>query len=344
MSDAHLFGSGAVARLEARLREFYGMKHALTVANATLGLLAIGQSLGISGSEFVTTPYTYGATLAGWLWLGNRPVFADIDPHTLALDPEAARRVIMPKTKAMLAVDLFGVPADMAALRRLADEYGIWYIADAAQSLGAYKDGRPASSMADALVVSFTVGKTIFAGEGGAILTNHDALYEKLVWYTQHPERQRRELGINLVNEFALNGRIHPLAAQIADSEFDRALALLRARQKMCFQIIDKLNRTNLVEPIRFGEQAIKPAFFRLSAAWKGMPQERALARELADVRLAPSPVRLLYRQAAFVAQYGQRTVASLCPHAERQAQKRFCLIHQARSEKVQSFSNGTGH
>jgi dTDP-4-amino-4,6-dideoxygalactose transaminase len=314
------------------------------VANATLGLLAIGQSLGISGSEFVTTPYTYGATLAGWLWLGNRPVFADIDPHTLALDPEAARRAVTPRTKALLAVDLFGVPADMAALRRLADEHGIWYIADAAQSLGAYRDGRPASSMADALVVSFTVGKTIFAGEGGAILTNHDALYEKLLWYTQHPERQRRELGINLVNEFALNGRIHPLAAQIANAGFDRALAGLGAQQQICFKIITELNRTNLVEPIRFGEQAIKPAFFRLSAAWKGKPQERALERDLGNIRLAPSPVRLLYRQPAFVAQYGRGMVASVCPQAERQAKKRFCLLYQALPEEVQSFSNGTCH
>ena len=148
MSDAHLQGIGAIAELEARLRKVYGMKHALTVANATLGLLAIGQSLGLSCSEFVTTPYTYGASLAGWLWLGNRPVFADIDPQTLALDPEAARRTITAKTKAILAVDLFGIPADMAALRRLADEFGIWYIADAAESLGAYRSGRPASSMA----------------------------------------------------------------------------------------------------------------------------------------------------------------------------------------------------
>jgi perosamine synthetase len=334
MSDAHLQGIGAIAKLEARLREFYGVKHALSVANATLGILAVAQALGLSGKEFVTTPYTYGASLAGWLWLGNRPVFADIDPQTLALDPEAARRAITAKTKAILAVDIFGIPADMAALRRLADEFGIWYIADAAQSLGAYRNGRPASSMADALVVSFTVGKTIFAGEGGAILTNHDALYEKLVWYTQHPERQRRELGINLVNEFALNARIHPLAAQCANAVFDQSLARLREHQRQCFIYICKLNALALTEPIRFKEEGIEPSFFRLTAAWKGKPGEAALVKQLGSISLAEPPIRLLYQQAAFIAQYWRRfKTAPRCPEAERQTTRRVCVISNAKED-----------
>lgn len=138
-----------MAALEARLRDLYGVRHALAVANATLGLFAIAKALGLAGTEFVTTPYTYGASLAGWLWLGCRPVFADIDPHTLALDPAAARRAITPQTRALLVVDVFGIPSDTAALRKLADEFGVWYIADAAQSLGATRGGRPASALAD---------------------------------------------------------------------------------------------------------------------------------------------------------------------------------------------------
>jgi perosamine synthetase len=334
MSDAHLFGIGAIAKLEARLRDFYGMKHALLVANATLGLLAIAKALDLAESDFVTTPYTYGATLAGWLWLGNRPVFADIDPHTLTLDPRPVRQAITSRTKAILAVDLFGIPADMAALRRLADEFGIWYIADAAQSLGAYRDGRPASSLADALVVSFTVGKTIFAGEGGAVLTNHDALYEKLLWYTQHPERQRRELGLNLVNEFALNARIHPIAAQCADGVFQDSLKRLKKRQRQCYTYIGKLNSLGLTEPIRFREEGIEPSFFRLTAAWKGKAHEARLVKQLGPVFVTELPIRLLYQQPAFITQYGRRfTTAPQCPEAERQHAKRFCLISSTTKE-----------
>src|SRR2546427_10420526 len=89
MSDAHFYGTGAIAELETRLRNFYGVRHALCVSNATVGLLAIGKALGLSRDEFVTTPYTYGASVAGLLWLDNRPVFADVESDTLALDPKA---------------------------------------------------------------------------------------------------------------------------------------------------------------------------------------------------------------------------------------------------------------
>src|SRR5436190_7634341 len=81
--------------------------------------------------------YTYGASLSGWLLLGNRPVFADIEADTLLLDPGSVRTQITPRTRAILAVDIFGVPSDSAALRRIADEHGLWYVAHAAQSLGA---------------------------------------------------------------------------------------------------------------------------------------------------------------------------------------------------------------
>jgi len=327
----HLAGAGPVADLEARLCHHYGMRYALCVSNATTGLLAVALALNLRRAEFITTPYTYGASLAGWLMLGNRPVFADIDAQTLTLAPEAVLRSLTPQTRAILAVDIFGNPADMRALRRIADRHGLWYIADAAQSLGARRDGLPASSMADALVVSFTIGKTLCAGEGGAILTNHSTLYEKLVWYTQHPARQRRDLGLGLDNEFGLNGRIHPLAAAWAATEFDKALVRLRERQQRCFELIEALNATALTEPIEFHRQNIEPSFARFTAAWRGKADEVRLRRVLATagyrVEIVPVPVRLIYRQPAFLAQYGRRLRAQLhCPLAERQAELRLCL------------------
>jgi len=334
-SDCQLSGAGPVAELEAKLRAFYGVRHALCVSSASMGLLAIGLALNLRRSEFVTTPYTYGATLSGWLLLGNRPVFADIDPHTLALDPESARRRITPRTKALLAVDILGIPSDAAALRKLADESGIPYIADAAQSFGARRDGRPASAGADALVISFTVGKTLCAGEGGAILTGHDALFEKLVWHTQHPQRQRRDLGLNFSNEFALNGRIHPTAAKRANAGLEAALDRLRRRQSECFDAIAELNGTGLVEPIRFREQAIEPSFFRLTAAWKDAP-----SNELPGWQIETPPVGLLYRHPAFVAQFARRLrSAPECPVAERQARCRFSVVRNPAARR--SFCRG---
>lgn len=330
--DSHLFGTGGVAALEKRLESFYGVKHALCVSNATTGLLAIALALGLRGEEFVTTPYTYGGSVAGWLLLGNRPVFADIDPLTLTLDAESAAHSVTPETKALLAVDIYGNPADGEALRRLADERGLWYVADCAQSFGASRAGRPAGVLADAWVISFTSGKMLFAGEGGAVLTDDTALYKKLVWHTQHPHRQRRDLGFSLHNEFALNARIHPLAALWADTIFDDTVARLRSHQAICRSLINCLNDVPFTDRIDFDAGGIEPSFFRLTAAWKGDAQPERLLEHLRHVmpslRIEPPPVELLYRQPAFITQFGNLGAGTpKCPVAEQQVLRRIALV-----------------
>ncbi|MFB2891614.1 DegT/DnrJ/EryC1/StrS family aminotransferase [Aerosakkonemataceae cyanobacterium BLCC-F50] len=330
----HLYGSGAVAQLEAKLTHHYGVKYALCVSNATMGLLAVALALNLQDEVFITTPYTYGASLAGWLKLGNHPRFADIDPETLTLNPEAVEQQITPNTKAILAVDIFGHPSNTQALRQIADEYGLWYIADAAQSLGAYRDGMPASALADAIVVSFTVGKSVFAGEGGAILTDNAELYQKLVWLTQHPYRQKRDVGLFLDNEFALNARIHPLAAVIANAIFEGALAQLQVHQADCFRLIETLNAIGLIQPIRFEQQQIVPSFFRLTAAVLEDVSEAEIQSALKEhglsVILSPPPIRLIYRQPSFLAMYSQPVRE--CPIAEQQASLRFSFQSDRRA------------
>jgi dTDP-4-amino-4,6-dideoxygalactose transaminase len=216
-------------------------------------------------------------------------------------------------------------------LRKLCDELGLWYIADAAQSLGARREDLPASCFADALVVSFTVGKPLFAGEGGAVLTNNVDLYEKVVWFTQHPYRQKRELGLSLYNEFGLNARIHPLAAVWANAVFESSLREVESHRRDCFEIIDALNESGLSAQIHFGENGIEPSFFRLTAAWKGKPCELRLLKRIGkkglDVRLEAAPVQLLYNQPSFIAQFARRLAASpRCPRAEDQARRRLAI------------------
>jgi len=329
--QAHLIGSGDVAQLEEKLIQHYSMRYALCVSNATTGLLTIALALDLKGRDFVTSPLTYGASVAGWLLLGNRPIFADTERATLTLDSRSARRAITAETRAILSVDIFGNPADQVGLRKIADEFGLWYIADAAQSLGAYRTERPASSLADALVVSFTSGKTVFAGEGGAILTNNADLYQKLVWHCQHPFRQRRDIGLMLSNEFALNGRIHPLAAVWANATFEESLERLKRRQARCFEIIDALNSIRLTEGISYKADSILPSFFRLSATWKKEPKPSVLKIRLNRCKLAvmiePLPAQLIYQQPAFLTQFRRRLRKQPhCPIAERYARGTFCI------------------
>lgn len=322
---AHLLGLGEVAELEAKLRAWYGAKYAVATSSATAGLMAVALALGLQNEEFITTPFTYGASLASWLLLRSRPLFADLTSGTRTLDPESARQAITSRTRAILAVDIFGNPCDMVGLRRLADQFGLWFISDAAQSLGALRNRRPASCLADAWIVSFTSQKPLFAGEGGAVLTNNRDLYERVLWFSQHPERHRRELGLHLDNEFGLNGRIHPLAAAWANAAFDRAIAQVRVRQSLSLRILDMAKSTNTIYTTPYSVDGILPSFFRLAVVLRKQQHPRvlisALMAEGINARMQPSSVRLIYRNPAFLSQYSTPGMKDIhCPVAEATA------------------------
>ena len=324
-----LNGSGAVAELEGKLARHYGKKYALCCSSATTALLAISLALDLKEADFISTPLTYGATLAGWLLMGNRPQFCDLELLTQTLSPKSVRQSITSDTKAILAVDLHGNPCDTVALREIADEYGLWYIADAAQSFGARRSNLPASALADAIVVSFTVGKSLFAGEGGAIVTDNAELYHKLVWWTQHPDRQRRDIGFGFENQFGLNGRIHPLAATIASATFEASLAQLKIHQERCLAIVAVLNRSGLTVPMPFTELGILPTFFCLTARWQDEAQPKELLRLLSvegyEVSIEDLPCSLITEQPAFLAQYGHLPIAELSTNTSLSA-KQFAL------------------
>jgi len=330
----HLSGTGPVRELEAKLQQYYGFEHALCVSSATMGIYLTFRALDLSGNAFITTPYTWGGTVAGPLEVGAHPLLVDIDADTLGLDPAAVRRCAEehPEAKAVLAVDAFGVPSDMHGIRAVADECDLWYIADAAQSFGARIDGRPASAVADVLVTSFTAGKALFAGEGGAILTDSRDLYERLIWISQHPLRQKRELGLRLTNECALNGRIHPVAAIIGTETFDSSIAEVELYRKCALALISDLAESNIILPPGYASRGLEPAFFEISV--KPAPGvsiddlRQYLARSAWDVRVRRPSSSLLFDQVAFESSAG--TLKDFgCPNAIEQAKRRLCLSIQ---------------
>jgi len=263
----HLNGTGPVRELEEKLETYWGFDHALCVSSATMGIRAVFQALGLSEETFITTPYAWGGTIAGPLDLGARPIFADICPDTLGIDPQAVRRQVEehPNSEAILAVDAFGIPSDSKNLRRVADEKGLIYIGDAAQSFGARRNGAPASTHADACVTSFTAEKALFAGEGGAVLTSNRELYERLIWQCQHPRRQKRELGLALTNELALNARINPVAAIWANEQFCSSLEDVGSRRRVASDLISGLSgAAGLVQAPNFASREIEPSYFRI--------------------------------------------------------------------------------
>ncbi|MBK8464954.1 MAG: DegT/DnrJ/EryC1/StrS aminotransferase family protein [Chloracidobacterium sp.] len=333
-STDHLIGYGAVSAVERKVAEYYGAKHALCVSSATAGLLALGLALDLKDTGFITSPLTYGASIASWLILGNRPTFNDVEPGTVTADPDAIRTEIRSSTRAILGIDFCGYPSDSAAIRRVADDCGLWYVSDSAQAFGARRDGGIAGSHAHAVVISLTSGKAWDCGEGGIIVTNNSDIYERLLWHCQHPLRQKRELGLGVFNEFAFNSRIHPLTAIAANGSFADAVAILENKQHRYLEACQILNKSGLVEPLTYHPDGILPSFFRFSVCAKEGTRsedvEMCLAGAGIQARTTPFDTQLIYNNPVFVGQYGDRfDVPRPCREAERTDRRTLLTIDE---------------
>lgn len=176
-----------VAAFESDLTRVTGGKYAAVLNSGTSALHAAYAAAGVGpGDEIVTSPMTFAATGNAALFLGARPRFVDVDPETALIDPGCAEEAITPRTRAIVAVDYSGQPADYAALRDIAQRHGVALIADAAHSLGGSDGGRDVGTLADATVLSFHPVKAITTGEGGAVLTNNADLHAAVVAFRSH--------------------------------------------------------------------------------------------------------------------------------------------------------------
>jgi dTDP-4-amino-4,6-dideoxygalactose transaminase len=157
-------------RFEAELAEYLGVPHISLFTNATIALVTALQSLRITG-EVITTPYSFVATAHSLLWNGIKPVFVDIDPHTLNLDPAKIEAAITPETTAILPVHCYGRPCEVEAIQRIADDYNLKVIYDAAHAFGIQRAGTSVLTHGDLSVLSFHATKVFNTFEGGAIIS-----------------------------------------------------------------------------------------------------------------------------------------------------------------------------
>ncbi len=187
LSGPYITCGPKVSEAERMLENYTGAKHAVVVNSGTSALHCACIAAGVGeGDEVITTPITFAASANCALYCGAKPVFADIDPETYNIDPESIRKCITDKTKAVIAVDYTGQVVKADEIRAICDEFGLIFIEDAAHSIGSkYKD-KYVGNIADMTCFSFHPVKTVTAGEGGAILTNDDDLYQKLVLAHAH--------------------------------------------------------------------------------------------------------------------------------------------------------------
>lgn len=219
LAREQFIGGGAIGRVEEKLRAYYGMPHCLLTNNATNAWFALILALAdrLRGAEVIVPPQSWGSTFAALKHIRCKLVPADAR-HDGNLDPRSVERLITPRTAAIVAVDFQGCPHDTFAIRRIAKRHSVLYLSDAAASFGAHYRRRPASNLADALVISFGPQKAMSWGEGGAVVLRDEATYARIIQLALHPLRYRREFSLTEASDQQFsNCRIHPLGAVIGE-------------------------------------------------------------------------------------------------------------------------------
>jgi len=217
-----------VRRFEREFAAYCGVRYGVATHNGTVALHLALVALGIGpGDEVILPTLTFVATANAVTYTGATPVFVDSEPRTWNLDPEAAARAITPRTRAIIAVHLYGHPADMDPLRALADEHGLVLIEDAAEAHGARYKGRRTGSLSDVAIFSFFGNKIITTGEGGMVLTDDGVLAERC-FFLENQAKQKDDPYWH--TEIGYNYRMTNLQAALGVAQLERIEELVAIR------------------------------------------------------------------------------------------------------------------
>lgn len=229
-----------VTEFEKLVAEYVEAKHAVAVSSGTAALHCAMYAAGVSpGDEVIAPPITFAATTNAVIYQGGTPVFVDVDPNTLLLDPVKVEEKISCKTKAIIAVDYTGHPCNYDALKRIADRHGIFLIADACHSLGAKFKGKKAGTLADMTVFSFHPVKHITTGEGGMIVTSNLALAKRIQQFRNHGidsdyrQREREESWYYHMVDLGYNYRISDIQCALGITQLKKLPAFLKRRREI---------------------------------------------------------------------------------------------------------------
>lgn len=224
-----------IQRFESQFKHHLGAKHAIATSSGT-GALHLGMAgLGIGpGDEVILADINWIASAAPIVHLGAKPVLVDVLPDTWCLDPAAAEAAITPRTKAILAVHLYGNLCDMDALSAIAEKHGVHLIEDAAEAIGSVWHGRCAGSMGAFGAFSFHGTKTITTGEGGIFVTNDDALQQRVLTLSNHG-RARGETRQFWPERIGFKYKMSNVQAAIGCAQMERVDELV-ARKRRVFE------------------------------------------------------------------------------------------------------------
>jgi perosamine synthetase len=238
-----------IDRFERELAARTGAPYVAAVSSGTAGLHLCVRLAGLEpGDEAITSPFSFVASANAVLYEGGTPVFADVDARTLNLDPAAVEAAITPRTKAIVAVDIFGYPCELDPLRAVAERHGLALIEDACEALGSEYRGRTIGSFPHPAVFAFYPNKQITTGEGGAVAVHSEEQWRLLKSLSN---QGRADSGGWLEHSrFGYNYRLSDLAAAIGLAQLERFDEIAALREAVAARYAELLDAVDGVEPL----------------------------------------------------------------------------------------------
>jgi perosamine synthetase len=253
-----------VAEFEKKICEYSGSKHCVTFNSGGSALHALMLAHGIGpGDEIIVPSFTFIATAYAPMYVGAKPVFADIEEKTLGLDPESVKKKITKKTKAILPIHYGGIPCKIEELKEIAEEKGIALIEDAAEAFGAKVGKKFVGTLGDSAIFSFCQNKIFSTGEGGCAVTDDDGLYEKLKLIASYGRVCSGDYfnGASSIDYVSLgyNWRISSIAAALGISQIekvDKPIKMRIANAEYFNRALGKIDGVKTLEPAK-GDKAV---------------------------------------------------------------------------------------
>jgi perosamine synthetase len=238
----------AIDRFEELLAERVGAPYAAAVSSGTAGLHMLCHLAGVEpGDEVITSPVSFVATANCFLIEGGVPVFADVDPQTLNLDPAAVEAAITERTKGIVVVDMFGYPCELDELRAIAERHGLWLIDDSCEALGAEYKGRPIGSHGPSGAFGFYPNKQLTTGEGGMVTTHSEEEWELLKSVRNHGRSYDSRWFHHV--RLGFNYRITDLQAALGIAQLEKLDRMLELRADAAVRYMELLSGVDGVEP-----------------------------------------------------------------------------------------------
>jgi perosamine synthetase len=265
-------------RFEELVAEAVGARYCAAVSSGTAGLHLAVRLAGVGpGDEVITSPYSFVASANCAIYEGATPVFADIDPRTLNLDPAAVEAAVTERTKAIVAVDIFGYPCELDPLLEICERHGLALVEDACEALGARYRGRPLGSHGHPATFAFYPNKQITTGEGGAVTTNDEGQYELLVSLRN---QGRLETSSWLMHgRLGYNYRLDDISAALGIGQVERLAEILGARAAVARRYTELLAGVDVDPPLADDEDHVRSWFVYVVKLPRGVDRDGVMRR-----------------------------------------------------------------